>query len=79
MSFTPERQAAEAAAHTARPESIWSDAPGLWGFLATVNHKRIAARYMLTVVAMMFLAGMLALDMRLQLSQPNMTRMDPQL
>jgi cytochrome c oxidase subunit I len=57
----------------------WGDAPGLWGFLTTVDHKRIAARYILTVVALMFLAGMLALDMRLQLSQPDMTRMGPQL
>jgi cytochrome c oxidase subunit 1 len=57
----------------------WGDAPGIWGFLTTVDHKRIAARYILTVIALMFLAGMLALDMRLQLSQPDMGRMGPQL
>ncbi|HEX8445614.1 MAG TPA: cbb3-type cytochrome c oxidase subunit I [Sphingomonas sp.] len=57
----------------------WSDPPGLWGFLTTVDHKRIAARYVFTAVAMLFLAGMLALDMRLQLSAPDMGRMGPQL
>lgn len=57
----------------------WADAPGIWGFLTTVDHKRIAARYILTVVLLLFLAGMLALDMRLQLAQPDMQRMTPQL
>jgi len=56
----------------------WTDPPGLWGFLTTVDHKRIAARYVVTTIAMMFLAGMLALDMRLQLSGPDMGRMGPQ-
>jgi cytochrome c oxidase subunit I len=58
--------------------ATWGDAPGLWGFLTTVDHKRLAARYVLTAVGLLFLAGMLALDMRLQLSQPGMTRMGPQ-
>lgn len=57
----------------------WADAPGIWGFLTTVDHKRIAARYILTVVLLLFLAGMLALDMRLQLAMPDMERMTPQL
>ncbi|WP_137787805.1 cbb3-type cytochrome c oxidase subunit I [Sphingomonas sp. 3P27F8] len=56
----------------------WSDAPGIWGFLTTVDHKRIAARYVLTAVALLAIAGLLAVDMRLQLSQPNMGRMGPQ-
>jgi cytochrome c oxidase subunit I+III len=62
-----------------RLDETWADRPGWWGFLTTVDHKRIAARYIVTVVAMLFLAGMLALDMRLQLSVPNGTRMGPQL
>jgi cytochrome c oxidase subunit I len=59
--------------------ATWRDAPGIWGFLTTVDHKRIAARYILTVVLLMLLAGMLALDMRLQLAAPDMERMTPQL
>jgi cytochrome c oxidase subunit 1 len=63
---------------TDRLHALWADKPGLWGFLATVDHKRIAARYVVTTVALLFLSGMLALDMRLQLSWPNMPRMGPQ-
>jgi cytochrome c oxidase subunit I len=65
-------------ARSERLHRTWDDPPGLWGFIATVDHKRLAARYIFTAVAMLFLAGVLALDMRLQLSQPNMGRMDPQ-
>jgi len=57
----------------------WGDPPGLWGFIATVDHKRIAARYIVTALLLMFLAGMLALDMRWQLTVPENTRMTPQL
>ncbi|MGF7147328.1 cytochrome c oxidase subunit 1 [Sphingomonas zeicaulis] len=56
----------------------WADAPGWWGFLTSVDHKRIAGRYIFTAVALLFLAGMVALDMRLQLAQPGLTRMGPQ-
>jgi len=56
----------------------WADPPGLWGFLTTVDHKRIAARYIFTAIALLFLGGMLALDMRLQLLRPGMERMGPQ-
>jgi cytochrome c oxidase subunit I+III len=59
--------------------ATWRDPPGLWGFLTTVDHKRIAARYIVTALLLLFLAGMLALDMRWQLSVPNNTRMGPQL
>lgn len=65
--------------HADQLAASWRDAPGLWGFLTTVDHKRIAARYILTVVALLFLAGVLALDMRLQLAAPDMERMTPQL
>ncbi|WP_420139774.1 cbb3-type cytochrome c oxidase subunit I [Sphingomonas sp.] len=79
MTGSTEQAGLALADRSARLARTWGDAPGLWGFLTTVDHKRIAARYILTVVALMFLAGMLALDMRLQLMQPNMNRMGPQL
>ncbi len=66
-------------AHLARLARTWSDAPGLWGFLTTVDHKRIAARYIVTALLLMFLAGFLALDMRWQLSVPENTHLGPQL
>jgi cytochrome c oxidase subunit 1 len=65
-------------AERGRLAETWADAPGLWGFLTTVDHKRIAGRYVLTAMLLLFLAGMLAVDMRLQLAQPDMHRMGPQ-
>ena len=62
----------------ARLHRTWDDPPGLLGFFATVDHKRIAARYVCTTLALLFLAGWLAIDMRLQLSFPDMKRMNPQ-
>jgi cytochrome c oxidase subunit I+III len=62
----------------ARLTLTWSDPPGWLGFFATVDHKRIAARYVLTALALLFMAGVLALDMRLQLAGPNVQRMGPQ-
>ena len=35
----------------------WADWPGLIGFLATVDHRRIAARYIVTTMLLLFLAG----------------------
>jgi cytochrome c oxidase subunit 1 len=63
----------------AQLEQTWRDPPGLRGFLMTVDHKKIAARYVVTAMLLLFLAGMLAVDMRLQLSQPGLHRMTPQL
>ena len=62
-----------------RLHRTWDDPPGLYGFLATVDPKRIAARYVCTAVALLIVSGILALDMRLQLSFPDMKRMSPQL
>jgi cytochrome c oxidase subunit 1 len=75
---TPEIPLPDAETRHRQLLATWGDAPGLWGFLTTVDHKRIAARYVLTAVALLFLAGLLAVDMRLQLSQPDMGRMGPQ-
>ncbi|MBV8594013.1 MAG: cbb3-type cytochrome c oxidase subunit I [Caulobacteraceae bacterium] len=61
-----------------RLTATWSDSPGIFGFLATVDHKRIAGRYVVVTMALLFMAGMLGVDMRLQLAQPDMQRMGPQ-
>jgi cytochrome c oxidase subunit I+III len=62
-----------------RLDATWRDPRGFWGFLTTVDHKRIAARYIVTALLLMFLAGVLALDMRLQLVVPENGRMTAQL
>jgi cytochrome c oxidase subunit 1 len=62
-----ERREAEASALL---ERTWGDAPGLWGWITTIDHKRIARRYLVTCFLMFTLAGVNALIMRLQLARP---------
>jgi cytochrome c oxidase subunit I len=54
---------------TGSPSSlpVWADPPGFHGWLATVDHKRIARRYIITALLFFALAGLLALLMRTQL------------
>lgn len=52
-------------------DAVWEDAPGLPGFLATVDHKRIALRYLVTAVAFLLMGGVEALIIRAQLAGPN--------
>src|SRR6476620_1136905 len=59
--------------------TLWEDAPGLPGFLSTVDHKRIGLRYIYTSFAFFFLAGLTALLMRAQLAEPNAHVLGPQL
>jgi len=55
----------------------WSDPPGLLGWLATTDHKRVGRRYLVTAMAFFALAGMLALAMRTQLAVPGNTLVGP--
>src|SRR5215468_11451264 len=52
-------------------EERWEDAPGIPGFFDTVDHKRIGLRYIYTAFIFFFVAGALALVMRVQLAEPN--------
>lgn len=49
----------------------WTSKPGFWGAIATVDHKIVARRYIVTAFVFLILGGILALAMRLQLSQPE--------
>ena len=44
---------------------------GLWSWLTTVDHKRIGLMYLFSVVAFFFVAGLLALLIRLELMSPG--------
>ena len=55
----------------ARLTQTWGDRPGLIGWLRTVDHKRVANRYIVTALVFFALGGVLALLMRLQLAQPE--------
>src|SRR4051812_16492387 len=57
---------------------VWEDPPGIPGFFATVDHKRLGIRYVYTSFAFFFIAGLVALVMRAQLTSPNSRILDPQ-
>jgi cytochrome c oxidase subunit I len=54
-----------------RLAAIWSTRTGFWGALSTVDHKIIGRRYIVTAFVFLALGGLLAMAMRLQLSQPE--------
>jgi cytochrome c oxidase subunit I+III len=52
-------------------ERTWATGPGLWDRLATVDHKIVGRRYIVTAMVFFVLAGVLALLMRMQLATPQ--------
>ncbi|MGH9149638.1 MAG: cytochrome c oxidase subunit I, partial [Acidimicrobiales bacterium] len=66
-----------------RPETTRADAPlllkrpasteGFWGWLTTIDHKRIGILYGITAFAWFIIGGIEALLIRAQLAQPNGT------
>jgi cytochrome c oxidase subunit 1 len=60
-----------------RPATNPAEAPlpreqgGVWGFLTTVDHKRIGLRQIVTALALFVFGGLLAAAMRLQLAVPE--------
>jgi cytochrome c oxidase subunit I len=62
----------------ARLERSWSRPPGIIGWLATVDHKEIGRRYIITALIFLALGGVLALAMRLQLARPDSALISPQ-
>jgi len=55
----------------ARLLRTWQRPPGIIGWLATVDHKEIGRRYIITALSFLALAGVLALLMRTQLARPD--------
>jgi cytochrome c oxidase subunit I len=56
---------------------IWETAPGLFGWLATVDHKTIGVRYLCTAFFFLIIGGVEALVMRVQLAQPELKVLSP--
>ena len=52
---------------------------GIWGWLTTVDHKRIGILYGATALAFFLIGGVEALIMRLQLAQPEQALIEPDL
>src|ERR1700677_2016310 len=63
--------------HEARLAGLWETAPGLKGFLSSVDHKEIGIRYIVTAFVFLALGGIEALVIRLQLAGPNLTLLTP--
>ncbi|ONE04337.1 cytochrome c oxidase subunit I, partial [Burkholderia pseudomallei] len=61
-----------------RLAALWESRPGWRGWLATVDHKRIGLRYIVTAFAFLLAGGAEALVMRIQLAQPNGTLLNPE-
>jgi cytochrome c oxidase subunit I len=61
-----------------RLEAIWETAPGLKGWLGTVDHKEIGLRYIVTAFAFLIAGGVEALVMRLQLAGPGRQLLTPE-
>ena len=40
-----------------RTTKLWEDPHGIWGFLSTVDHKRLGMRYIYTAFVFFFIAG----------------------
>jgi cytochrome c oxidase subunit I len=55
----------------ARLLRTWQRPSGVIGWLATVDHKEIGRRYIVTALIFLALAGVLALLMRMQLARPD--------
>jgi cytochrome c oxidase subunit I len=64
--------------HEARLFGFWETAPGLKGFLTSVDHKDIGIRYIVTAFIFLAVGGLEALVMRLQLARPNLTLLTPE-
>ena len=61
-----------------RLQRIWETRAGWIGALASVDHKSIGKRYLVTSFAFLILGGLEAAVMRLQLAQPNQTLLTPE-
>src|SRR5689334_9804906 len=62
----------------ARLLQLWETPRSVWGSLATVDHKKIGLRYLVTSLAFLVLGGVEALVMRLQLAGSDLKVLDPE-
>jgi cytochrome c oxidase subunit I len=60
-----------------RLEKTWDRPPGVIGWLASVDHKEIGRRYILTALSFLALGGLLSIAMRMQLARPDNDLISP--
>jgi cytochrome c oxidase subunit I len=61
-----------------RLESIWSERPGLYTFLNTIDHKKLGVKYIVTAAVFFVLGGIESLILRVQLADANLRVVDPE-
>lgn len=61
-----------------RLRKLWETEPGAYGWIASVDHKSIGIRYLVTSFAFLVLGGIEALVMRTQLAQPGERLLTPE-
>jgi cytochrome c oxidase subunit 1/cytochrome c oxidase subunit I+III len=59
-------------------EYLWETPHTVWGWLSTVDHKKIGVRYLVTAMGFLAIGGVEALIMRLQLAGPGMRLLTPE-
>lgn len=65
-------------AEAQRLKSIWETPKSMWGWFATVDHKEIGLRYLVTAFIFMAIGGVEALIMRVQLARPDQALLSPE-
>jgi cytochrome c oxidase subunit I len=68
----------DTAEHQGKLWRHWETAPGIQGFLTTVDHKEIGLRYIITAFVFLCLGGLEALVLRIQLAGPNLSLLTPE-
>ena len=62
-----------------RLTEIWETPKTVWGWFATVDHKTIGFRYLVTAMVLLCIGGIEALIMRIQLSRPDQAILSPEM
>ncbi len=66
------------AAVVERLTDIWESPPTLWGWLSTVDHKKIGKRYLVTAFLFLVIGGIEAAILRLQLARSDQALLTPE-
>ena len=62
-----------------RLTELWETPKGVWGWFATVDHKELGMRYLVTAFVFLVIGGIEALIMRIQLSRPDQAFLSPEM
>jgi cytochrome c oxidase subunit 1 len=60
-------------------DATWSDPPAWRGWFCAINHKTVSLRFIIASMVFFLAGGVLALLMRLQLAQPSLRLVSPEL